>query len=290
MNQEATWDVFISHASEDKNDVVEPLAEELKKRGLKVWYDKWVLKIGDRLLEKIDQGLSKSRYGIVILSPSFMRKEWTKNELDGLVQKEINRKKVILPVWHNISRNDLMSYSPILAGRLAGTTKSGIEALAGELIIAMDELAVQVNSPTVQKSIDVQVAFKKINITADLHKYSLLFKMLLNAPPARNGFLARLYLPSFIKVYSHKNFTSIKPIHKDNAQYTEYSFQFTAKIFPGDTVEVVSPTGLTELEYHFDHIIWSKVEHGKHFLFWEIYFDDQMPVKGSTDFRELNFF
>ena len=122
-DKEEQWDVFISHASEDKKDVVEPLAEELRSRGLKVWYDKWVMKIGDRLLKKIDHGLSKSRYGIVILSPSFLKKEWPKNELDGLVQKEIDGNKVILPVWHNISRSDLVSDSPVLAGRLAGSNE-----------------------------------------------------------------------------------------------------------------------------------------------------------------------
>ncbi|GAX60959.1 hypothetical protein SCALIN_C16_0033 [Candidatus Scalindua japonica] len=133
-NNDTVWDTFISHASEDKVGVVEPLAEELRKRNIKVWYDKWVLKIGDRLLDNIDNGLVKSRYGIVVLSPDFLRKKWPKNELEGLMQKEIDGKKVILPVWHNIGRTSLLSYSPVLAGRMAGTTKNGIKSLSGELI------------------------------------------------------------------------------------------------------------------------------------------------------------
>jgi hypothetical protein len=106
---------------------------------LKVWYDKWVLTIGDRLLEKIDQGLSQSRYGIVVLSPNFLKKDWPKNELEGLMQREIAGKKVILPVWHNVKRKDIMKYSLILASKLAGTTEKGIVKLAGELILAMTD-------------------------------------------------------------------------------------------------------------------------------------------------------
>ena len=59
------YDVFISHASEDKEEVVRPLANALRKAGLKVWYDEFELHIGDSLRRKIDQGLAKSRFGIV---------------------------------------------------------------------------------------------------------------------------------------------------------------------------------------------------------------------------------
>ena len=50
------YDVFISHASEDKDTVVRPLANALLQRGLKVWYDEFELKIGDSLRRKIDKG------------------------------------------------------------------------------------------------------------------------------------------------------------------------------------------------------------------------------------------
>lgn len=66
-----TFDVFISHASEDKADVVRPLAEALKAGGLSVWYDEFELRIGDSLRRKIDRGLAGSRFGIVVLSKAF---------------------------------------------------------------------------------------------------------------------------------------------------------------------------------------------------------------------------
>ena len=71
----AVWDAFISHASEDKDDFVRPLADGLTECGLSVWFDEFELKVGDRLRESIDRGLSQSRFGIVVLSPHFFEKQ-----------------------------------------------------------------------------------------------------------------------------------------------------------------------------------------------------------------------
>src|SRR2546423_359737 len=81
------WDLFISHASEDKDDVARPLADLFIQKGLKVWYDEYTLIVGDSLRRSIDRGLAGSRYGLVILSPHFFEKEWPQKELDGLVAR-----------------------------------------------------------------------------------------------------------------------------------------------------------------------------------------------------------
>lgn len=65
------YDVFICHATEDKAVVARPLAELLSSHRVEVWYDEFVLTAGMSLRRAIDRGLSKSRYGIVILSPNF---------------------------------------------------------------------------------------------------------------------------------------------------------------------------------------------------------------------------
>jgi len=132
------WDVFISHASEDKQDFVRPLAQALTDSHLKVWYDENTLKVGDSLRQKIDEGLAKSRYGIVILSHHFFAKQWPQQELDGLFAREIAPGvKVILPVWHNISADEVRQYSPLLAGRLAANSTEGIPAVVAKLRDAM---------------------------------------------------------------------------------------------------------------------------------------------------------
>jgi hypothetical protein len=82
------WDVFISHASEDKELVARPLSSYLQRAGIKVWLDENELTIGDSLREKIDEGLAQSRFGIVILSKHFLAKEWPQRELNGLVALE----------------------------------------------------------------------------------------------------------------------------------------------------------------------------------------------------------
>jgi hypothetical protein len=71
-----TWDTFISHASEDRESVVIPLAATLGKAGLTIWLDQTELRIGDSLREKTDEGLAQSRFGIVILSKSFLSNGW----------------------------------------------------------------------------------------------------------------------------------------------------------------------------------------------------------------------
>lgn len=122
LNEE--YDVFISHAFEDKEEFVNEFVEELKKLNISVWYDSTQLKWGDSMRERIDNGLSKSRFGVVILSPNYIRegKYWTKAELNGLFQKETVNGKTILPIWHNLTKKQVIEYSPIIADRKAMTT------------------------------------------------------------------------------------------------------------------------------------------------------------------------
>jgi len=130
------WDYFISHASEDKILIAEPLAHVLKEAGFDVWYDDLTLKLGDPLLSTIDKGLQQSRYGIVILSPSFFSKQWTQRELAGLLAREISGKKVILPVWHQLTSQDVAEYSPILADRKSVETRLGLQSVAEQIVRA----------------------------------------------------------------------------------------------------------------------------------------------------------
>jgi len=127
---ESQWDLFISYASEDRADVAEPLAKLLSDCGLKVWYDQHELRLGDSLRGKIDEGLYRCRYGVVILSPSFFLKHYPNRELDGLAQREVNGQTVILPVWHKVTAKDVCAYSPPLAGRIARRWEDGLAKVA----------------------------------------------------------------------------------------------------------------------------------------------------------------
>ncbi len=127
------WDAFLSHASEDKDDIARDLAAILEKAGFRIWFDEFTLNIGDSLRRSIDRGLASSRYGIVILSTSFFAKHWTNIELDGLATREIGGGKVILPVWHNVDLNEVRQYSPTLADRVAAKTSLGLANVAAQI-------------------------------------------------------------------------------------------------------------------------------------------------------------
>lgn len=129
-----TWDVFISHAGEDKGAVALPLYHALTERGLKVWLDKGELRIGDSLRRKIDYGLAHSSFGVVVFSRSFFAKGWPQYELDGIVGLSVAGKQRMLPIWHEISKDEVEANSPSLADKIARTTAtSTIAEIADEI-------------------------------------------------------------------------------------------------------------------------------------------------------------
>ena len=94
------------------------------------------IKPGMSIRRSLDQGLRNSRYGIVVLSPDFLRKGWTQFELDGLVMRQVDEGNVIIPIWHRISKDELMKYSPSLVD---------MKALPSSLF-TVDELAQQLSN------------------------------------------------------------------------------------------------------------------------------------------------
>ena len=148
-------DVFISHAWEDKDAIARPLAEKLKRLGLSVWYDEYVLTIGDSLRQVIDKGLASSRFGVVILSPAFFSKPWPLRELDGLLARENSSGvKVLLPVWHGLKPNDVVRVSPLLADRLAVSTDCGLETVVEQILRAMGETGPVAKPPAQEPASD----------------------------------------------------------------------------------------------------------------------------------------
>lgn len=159
------YDVFISHASEDK-PYVGPLTKALDAAGVSVWYDSLILEWGDDLRPMVDSGLVNCRYGIVVLSKAFLgKKKWTEHELNGLFAREQAGKKLVLPIWHGIVRDDLLQYSPALADRLAKISESDsyediVNSLLGLLGRPVPEQNVQTlaSTPGIPKLSDLEGA------------------------------------------------------------------------------------------------------------------------------------
>jgi hypothetical protein len=134
-HQRYKWGTFVCHVTADKKEFVTPLANELQKFGVRVWLDEFILKVGDSLRQKIDEGLSKSRFGVVVFSPSFFQKKWPQAELDGLFAREMGgRRKVILPVRHGISISELVGKVPLLSGKYVLDSSEGVSAIARKLV------------------------------------------------------------------------------------------------------------------------------------------------------------
>lgn len=105
------FDIFISHASEDKDAIVRPMAIILERMGVRVWYDEFALKLGDSLSASIDKGLLDSKYGLVVLSKAFLKKNWTDYEFRSLLSKQVDGERVILPLWYDITKDEIKNYS-----------------------------------------------------------------------------------------------------------------------------------------------------------------------------------
>lgn len=159
------YDAFISHASEDKQDFVRGLAEALRDNNVAVWYDEFTLKVGNSLRRSIDHGLSKSRFGIVVLSKAFIGKQWPEWELDGLVQRQNNSlDSVILPVWLGLSYEEVLDFSPPLADRFAIKAEKGLEYVVNELLKVINP---QGSSLVVARNRLIELGFNPPVVTSD---------------------------------------------------------------------------------------------------------------------------
>jgi hypothetical protein len=130
---------FISYDSRDKDTVAKPLVEELGRfPGCTVWYDEYSLKIGDNLRESIEKGLQECKKCVLVLSRNFLANSgWTKTEFNSIFTREIvEQSNVVLPIWCDVSRDEIYSYSPSLANRVAAHWSKGAAEVARQIYLA----------------------------------------------------------------------------------------------------------------------------------------------------------
>ena len=111
-----------------------PLAAALEARGVSVWLDEVEVKIGDSLRRKIDQGIRSSRFATVVFSAAFFAKGWTQYELDGIVTMSVAGEQNLLPIWHNVTKDEIVAHSPSLADKVARSTSTHtVDEIAEEI-------------------------------------------------------------------------------------------------------------------------------------------------------------
>lgn len=142
----AMYDVFISHASEDKKDFVDPLVATLQDAGIRVWYDALEMQWGKSLREQIDNGIKRSKFAILVLSKSFFAKQWTKRELDGILAKQDITGAAPLPIWYDIGFEEVYEFSPTLSGIFSLTTdKNSISDICRALKLQLEMEKIEQN-------------------------------------------------------------------------------------------------------------------------------------------------
>jgi hypothetical protein len=129
---EISYDVFISHAYEDKKSFTDELATALKKKGLKIWYSGFELKIGDSIADSVNNALKAANYAIVVISPVYLKKQWAMSELNALFSQEAEHNR-ILPILNNITMNEIKEHLPMLADRYAISSDKGLEFIVDKI-------------------------------------------------------------------------------------------------------------------------------------------------------------
>lgn len=115
-NESNMYDVFLSHANIDKADIVEQLYNSLNKLGISIFYDRTSLEWGDKWKDRILEGTQKAEFAIIVISENFFDREWTERELSEFLNRQNkNNQKLILPIVHNISNDDLREKYPLVA-------------------------------------------------------------------------------------------------------------------------------------------------------------------------------
>jgi TIR domain. len=110
------YDVFISHANRDKEDMVEALYQSIKRLGISIFYDKESLEWGDEWKKQIIEGTDRAEFAIIVISKNFFDREWTERELKEFLNRQNrNGQKIILPILHNITVEQLKEKYPSIA-------------------------------------------------------------------------------------------------------------------------------------------------------------------------------
>lgn len=126
---------FISYDHRDRSDIARPLAEHLSSRMCTVWYDEYSLRIGDDLRESIEKGIKECKKCILVISPNFLsNRGWTKKEFNSIFQRELmSGEKLILPIWHNVAKQDVYDYCPSLVDVVAISSLEGLTTIENKI-------------------------------------------------------------------------------------------------------------------------------------------------------------
>lgn len=132
--QSKSIDFFISHASEDKDEFVREFVNRLLKLGYLTFYDEYSIKLGDSIVEKLNEGISNSQVFIIVISPNFLKKKWTNKEFNTIFSLSTQLGKRLIPVYHNIDYESVLLHYPLLNEIKGINTSVGMDLLCSEVV------------------------------------------------------------------------------------------------------------------------------------------------------------
>jgi RNA-directed DNA polymerase len=142
------FDVFISHASEDKEQIARPIFEACQKLGLKVFLDEAHIGWGQSFTQKINTALGSARTVLAIVSSTSVAKEWPVIEVNTALSLEVTGQKKVVPLL--VGKPDL-SRLPLIGGKDSMSWSGDAMAVARRLKAAVDGAAPRRPAPPVPK-------------------------------------------------------------------------------------------------------------------------------------------
>lgn len=145
--------VFVSYAGEDR-EIAKAVARDLTAMGIPTFYDRDSLALGDSVVDRIHEAMSVADYGVLIVSPDFLSKNWPRHETRQLVQDYIEGRTRLLPIWHDVSMEEVREHQPALSGIWAANTDEGLRSVVRALAAQMTEAATVAVVPTYQQPVE----------------------------------------------------------------------------------------------------------------------------------------
>lgn len=132
-------DLFLCHAWDDRKGAAKELCDKLKSHGISVWFSENNLPLGSNMLREIDKGLAKSRAGVVLVTPAFLKRI----KAEGVADKELSAllaKDRLIPIVHNTTYDELRDVSPLLGSRSGlDTSEESMDDVAAKLAELFNE-------------------------------------------------------------------------------------------------------------------------------------------------------
>lgn len=218
------YDVFLSHTSADKNDFVEALKNSFDNLGISIFYDKDSIEWGDNWKQKIYNGLSNCKYGVIVVSKNFFDREWTEKELKELLSRQNKTgSKLVLPIAYKIDISTIYEkYNELTDIQFIDASKCSIQDITIQLAkIMLSDHSEKYNDRNNNEKYQIIKEYCEKRMCSSLDFFDWLSPLMLN-----NDFIKPYYDGNWIgwEYYDYKDrpiqlFQQRNNLYRINPQY-----------------------------------------------------------------------